>query len=111
MESLIKLAFLHVEVIGPHVIEGHYDPVSPDCRIIMPQVWEDVIEPDISITMHIWHLPESPPPPASPPPPTGHHISDSANRDRDNHENYGEKEDNSRNDNKAVKKIDVYLPH
>jgi hypothetical protein len=28
MEELIKQAFLHVDIIGPHVFEGHYDLVS-----------------------------------------------------------------------------------
>ncbi|KAL8997036.1 MAG: hypothetical protein Q9169_003577 [Polycauliona sp. 2 TL-2023] len=67
MESLIRQAFLHVEVIGPHVAEGHYDLVGPDGEIILPQVWERVIEPDWTITMHMWPIP-LPPPPDRPPP-------------------------------------------
>lgn len=66
MEELIKQAFLHVEVIGPHVAEGHYDLVGPNGEIILPQVWSDMIEPDMSITMHMWPLPE--PKPRGPPP-------------------------------------------
>lgn len=72
MEDLIKQAFLHIEVIGPHVAEGHYDLVGPNGDIILPQVWETVIEPDWSITMHMWPIPEKPkdpdPPPADAPP-------------------------------------------
>ncbi|KAJ5085616.1 hypothetical protein N7532_010387 [Penicillium argentinense] len=72
MEDLIKQAFLHIEVIGPHVADGHYDLVGPNGDIILPQVWETVIEPDWSITMHMWPIPEKPkeadPPPADPPP-------------------------------------------
>lgn len=72
MEDLIKQAFLHIEVIGPHVAEGHYDLVGPNGDIILPQVWETVIEPDWSITMHMWPIPEKPkdpdPPPAEAPP-------------------------------------------
>ncbi|RPB12083.1 hypothetical protein P167DRAFT_464273, partial [Morchella conica CCBAS932] len=45
MEELIKQAFLHVEVIGQHVIDGHYDLHGPDGEIILPQVWDSVIEP------------------------------------------------------------------
>lgn len=63
MENLIRQAFLHVEVIGPHVAEGHYDLVGPNGEIILPQVWETVIEPDWTITMHMWPIPEPPPPP------------------------------------------------
>ncbi|KAL8798044.1 MAG: hypothetical protein Q9200_007830, partial [Gallowayella weberi] len=65
-------AFLHVEVIGPHVAEGHYDLVGPNGEIILPQVWETVIEPDWTISMHMWPIPEPPPPPPPPEaPPAG----------------------------------------
>jgi hypothetical protein len=74
MEELIKQAFLHVDVIGPHVHEGHYDLVGPDGEIILPQVWETMIQPDWAITMHMWPMPEPPPKPEPvpeqlPPPP------------------------------------------
>ncbi|KAL8896745.1 MAG: hypothetical protein Q9207_007555 [Kuettlingeria erythrocarpa] len=72
MEDLIRQAFLHVEVIGPHVAEGHYDLVGPNGEIILPQVWETMIEPDWVVTMHMWPMPEPPPPPPPPPaPPEG----------------------------------------
>jgi hypothetical protein len=88
MEELIKQAFLHVDVIGPHVHEGHYDLVGPDGEIILPQVWETMIQPDWLITMHMWPMPETPPPPPEPkhhnmmdmnhmfppPPPDGAHF-------------------------------------
>ncbi|KAF1952002.1 hypothetical protein CC80DRAFT_423495, partial [Byssothecium circinans] len=45
MEELIKQAFLHVDVIGPHVHEGHYDLVDSKGEIILPQVWESMIQP------------------------------------------------------------------
>lgn len=67
MEDLIKQAFLHIEVIGPHVAEGHYDLVGPNGDIILPQVWETVIEPDWNITMHMWPIPEKPKEPDPPP--------------------------------------------
>lgn len=83
MEELIRQAFLHVDVIGPHVAEGHYDLVGPHGEIILPQVWETMIEPDWVVTMHMWPIPEPPPkteeppaepvvevPPPPPPPPT-----------------------------------------
>lgn len=82
MEELIKQAFLHVDIIGPHVHEGHYDLIGPDGEIILPQVWETMIQPDWAITMHMWPMPDSqpvqpptskveyptPPPPPPPPP-------------------------------------------
>jgi hypothetical protein len=45
-------------VIGPHVAEGHYDLIGPNNEIILPGVWETVIEPDWTITMHMWPMPE-----------------------------------------------------
>ncbi|KAI0816764.1 hypothetical protein GGR55DRAFT_252877 [Xylaria sp. FL0064] len=56
MEDLINQAFLHVEVIGPHVQAGHYDLIGPNGEIILPQVWDKVIEPDWAITMHMWPM-------------------------------------------------------
>ena len=76
MEDLIRQAFLHVDVIGPHVMEGYYDLLGPNNEIILPSVWESVVEPDWIVTMHIWPLPEpleplkpSPDEPASEMPP------------------------------------------
>ncbi|KFY16993.1 hypothetical protein V492_00958 [Pseudogymnoascus sp. VKM F-4246] len=69
MEDLIRQAFLHVDVIGPHVQEGHYDLIGPNGEIILPQVWETMIEPDWAITMHMWPMPEPPKQGAPPPPP------------------------------------------
>ncbi|KAF2454792.1 hypothetical protein BDY21DRAFT_266957, partial [Lineolata rhizophorae] len=45
MEKLIQQAFAHVDVIGPHVMEGHYDLVGPDNEIILPPVWETMVQP------------------------------------------------------------------
>lgn len=71
MEDLIKQAFLHVEPIGTFVQQGHYDLVGPNGEIILPQVWETMIEPDWAITMHMWPMPE--PKEVGPPPPPDHH--------------------------------------
>ena len=83
MEELIRQAFLHVDVIGPHVAEGHYDLFGPHGEFILPQLWETTIEPGWIITMHMWPIPdhsfkaEGPPgqpameaPPSPSPPPT-----------------------------------------
>ncbi|KAI9674663.1 MAG: hypothetical protein M1817_001566 [Caeruleum heppii] len=60
MEDLIRQAFVHVDVIGAHVAQGHYDLIGPNGDIIMPKVWETMIEPDWTITMHMWPIPEPP---------------------------------------------------
>lgn len=66
MESLIKQAFAHIDVIGHHVHEGHYDLMGPDGEIILPQVWETMVKPDWDISMHMWPLPEPEPLPEEP---------------------------------------------
>ncbi|TID27387.1 hypothetical protein E6O75_ATG00154 [Venturia nashicola] len=75
MEALIQQAFMHVDVIGQHVHEGHYDLVGPDGEIILPQVYESMVKPDWAITMHMWPMPEpakeSPPLPPVPHPGMG----------------------------------------
>jgi hypothetical protein len=61
-------------------MEGHYDLIGPDGKIILPSVWEDIVEPDVAIIMTMWPMDElnkqpvpprvpSPrlPPPRSPP--------------------------------------------
>ena len=60
MEGLIKQAFLHVDKIGEHVHQGHYDLTGPDGEIILPQVWDTMVKPDWEITMHLWPIPEDP---------------------------------------------------
>lgn len=61
MESLIKQAFLHVDTIGDHVHAGHYDLTGPDGEIILPQVWDTMVQPDWDITMHLWPMEEEKP--------------------------------------------------
>ncbi|KAL6412077.1 hypothetical protein AUP68_04459 [Ilyonectria robusta] len=62
MEDLIKQAFLQVDVLGPHVMDGHYDIISPDGEIILPQIWERLVQPGWSISMVMWPI-DNPPPP------------------------------------------------
>lgn len=68
MEDLIKQAFLQVDELGPHVQEGRYDLTGPDGEIILPSVWEKVIQPDWQITMTMWPI-EKLPQPGPPRPP------------------------------------------
>ena len=58
MEGLIRQAFLHVDLLGPHVMEGHYDLIGPDGEIILPQVWDTMVKPDHAIEMQMWPIPE-----------------------------------------------------
>ena len=52
---------MHIEGLGPHVAEGHYDLLGPHGEIILPHVWDTVIEPDWTITMHMWPMEEEKP--------------------------------------------------
>jgi hypothetical protein len=45
-----------VDVLGPHVQEGHYDLLSADGMIILPSVWEDSVEPEMHINMTMWPM-------------------------------------------------------
>jgi hypothetical protein len=71
MTRLIKQAFLHVDVIGQHVQEGHYD-LMVDGEVILPQVWEAMVQPGWEVSMHMWPIPglekDRVPPPPPPPP-------------------------------------------
>jgi hypothetical protein len=55
-------------------VEGHYDLVGPNGTIILPQVWETLVEPGWAVTMHIWPLPEKGPLGGPPGHPLSHHF-------------------------------------
>ncbi|KAM0229162.1 hypothetical protein ACHAPO_010192 [Fusarium lateritium] len=61
MEDLIKQAFMQVDVLGPQVMEGRYDLYAPDGEIILPSVWDKVIQPGWAITMTMWPMDKVPP--------------------------------------------------
>ncbi|KAI0851249.1 hypothetical protein F5Y00DRAFT_230738 [Daldinia vernicosa] len=131
MERLIRNCFVYVDVIGPHVIKGHYDlftfhlpfstdtgfemapqaaasepagvqqhpgieahmagssnhppiphaptpppaptltPIEQSAVTILPELWEDLVEPGMFILMQMWPMapPALPPPPMQHPPP------------------------------------------
>lgn len=73
MEDIIRQAFLYTRSFGSHVADGHYDLTGPNGDIILPQVWETMIEPGWTITMHMWPISEKPKedsPPLAEVPPT-----------------------------------------
>ena len=73
MDYLIKEAFLHIPDLGPHVADGHYNLLDPKDEIILPSMWESVIQPGWEITMHMWPIAE-PPGAVEPPPPSGKNV-------------------------------------
>lgn len=54
IDTLIKQAFLNVEIYGEQVRANQYELIGPDGQIILPQVWDLVIQPDWEITMQLW---------------------------------------------------------
>ncbi|KAI1131398.1 hypothetical protein F5Y10DRAFT_66252 [Nemania abortiva] len=62
MRELIDTAFRHVDIVGPEVLEGHYDLVGPDGTIILPQTWDQIIQPGWDITMLMWPPMQQPEP-------------------------------------------------
>ncbi|KXH30529.1 hypothetical protein CNYM01_02940 [Colletotrichum nymphaeae SA-01] len=60
MAGLIKQAFIHVDIIGPHVQEGHYDLIDPEGMIILPQLWSRLVQPDWVIEMRMWPMDKAP---------------------------------------------------
>ena len=54
MKDLIEQAFEQVDVLGPHVMEGHYDLVGPDDKVIYD--WDVEIQPGWSVHMLMWPL-------------------------------------------------------
>lgn len=67
MNDLICQAFAHVEPMGQMVADGNYDLIGPFGEIILPQIWETVLEPDWTVTMCMWPIKEVPT--EKPPPP------------------------------------------
>jgi hypothetical protein len=61
MEALIQDVFLHIEIIGNYVVEGHYDLLGPGGGIILTTLWEELIGLGWPISMHKWLMLESSP--------------------------------------------------
>jgi hypothetical protein len=59
MKALIEQSFAHVDNLYDHVADGCYDLIGPNSEVIMPEYYEDVIQPGMTIKMLLWPLPES----------------------------------------------------
>lgn len=67
METFIKQACHHIDLLGPHVHQGHYDLFTSEDEIILPSVWDIVIKPGMNIQMRMWPGLRWPRPPPGPP--------------------------------------------
>lgn len=54
MEGLINQAFVHIDSVGPHVLEGHYDLEGPEGELILKEIWDSTVQPGWQITMKMW---------------------------------------------------------
>jgi len=62
MKRLIDQAFLHVEGLGNHVTEGHYDLIDEEGKILLPDVYDQSVKPGSKISQHMWPFPTPLPP-------------------------------------------------
>jgi hypothetical protein len=49
MKRLINAVFANVDVLGPHVHEGCFDLIDSDGYILVPEIWDDLIRPGITL--------------------------------------------------------------
>lgn len=61
MQGFIREAFLPMDAIRlydqqiTHVAKGCYDLISSSGEIVLPSLWEDVVEPDCEFTILFWN--------------------------------------------------------
>src|SRR2546423_1517955 len=65
MKSLVEQTVADVELIGERVRRSHYDLLDPSGAVILPSLWETLLEPYWTIKMMLWpcgeqSLPEKP---------------------------------------------------
>lgn len=61
IDELIQQAFSHVDVVGPQVRAGRFDLIAPNGDMILKGQWESLIQPDWTIAMSMWPIPERKP--------------------------------------------------
>ncbi|KAK2604232.1 hypothetical protein N8I77_007178 [Diaporthe amygdali] len=54
IEKRIRNKFVHFESLRRSVQKGRYDLLGPDNTVILPETWESVVRPGMSITMKMW---------------------------------------------------------
>ena len=61
MEALIEQSFAHVEnsELITRVKRGHFDLVDSSGALVLPSLWETIVQPDWAVTMRMWPLPEN----------------------------------------------------
>ncbi|KAI9702192.1 MAG: hypothetical protein M1820_006274 [Bogoriella megaspora] len=56
MAGIIEEAFDHVEFLDESVKKGQYDLFDPAGNLILPSVWEEVVQPGWSVKMTMWPI-------------------------------------------------------
>ena len=58
MEDLIQQTCLPVATIRQQVEERRYSLLGPNNRVVLPEMWETVVQEDLNVVMHIWSTPD-----------------------------------------------------
>ena len=58
MESLMEEALAPDDVIRGQVNQGQYHLMGPDGKIILPLIWESMIQPGWAVSLQMWREPE-----------------------------------------------------
>ncbi|KAL2691381.1 hypothetical protein Neosp_001766 [[Neocosmospora] mangrovei] len=65
IHRLLNAAFAGVDVLGPHVCDGHFYLEDSDGYQLVPELWDDLIRPGMNITMTMWQMDKVPSPKSS----------------------------------------------
>lgn len=56
MKALIDSAFLHVDGLGNQVNKAQYDLINEEGKIVLPEVYEQLVKPGSSLSQHMWPM-------------------------------------------------------
>ncbi|KAL8813206.1 MAG: hypothetical protein Q9223_000959 [Gallowayella weberi] len=56
IRDLITEAFRGIDTLETHVDSGRYDLINLKGEVIIPEVWDAIIEPGAEIVMHMWPM-------------------------------------------------------
>ena len=59
MRSLITSSFLHTDALSPQIAQGSYDLLGPSGDIILPEVWESMVQPGWVVELRLRPHPDA----------------------------------------------------
>lgn len=54
MERLLRRSFIRYDTMSNEILKGKYDLLSPKGEIILPEIWEAVIQPGWEVELRFW---------------------------------------------------------